>query len=96
MTSARCYISRPGGRFSFCGVRETTALLAERLRSNVRPSQSVSELTMSAASALSDHHATHAQLIQSDTHPPFKVLHNVFDSNRSALKRIQNERRQPS
>jgi hypothetical protein len=62
-----------------CSVCETAALLVERLRGPGRPHQSVRELTVSAASALSDHYATHAQLIQSDAHAPFEVLENVID-----------------
>jgi hypothetical protein len=70
---------------------------AERLRGNVRPYQSVSELTVSAASALSDHYAAHAQLFQSDTHAPCEVLENVIDRRRSAaLKGAQKECRQSS
>jgi hypothetical protein len=45
---------------------------------------------MSTASALSDHYATHAQLIQSDTHAPLKALGNVLDGNRPILKCFQN------
>ena len=41
---------------------------------------------MSATSALSDHHAAHPQLIQSDTHAPFEALDDLVDSSRSALK----------
>src|SRR5580700_1836332 len=73
----------------FCSTREA-ALRAERFRGNVRPYQSVSELTVSAASALSDYYATHAQLIQSDTHAPFEMLENVIDRCRFAtLKSFQ-------
>ena len=63
------------------------SLLAERLRGNVGSYQSVSELTISTASA--DHYPTHAQLIQSHPHAPFKALENVIDGGRSALKRFQ-------
>jgi hypothetical protein len=46
---------------------------------------------VSAASALSDHYATHAKLIQSDTHAPFEMLENVIDHCRfTALKNFQN------
>ena len=44
---------------------------------------------MSTSSALSHHYATHAQLIQSDTHAPFEVFENVIDGDRSPLKRAQ-------
>jgi hypothetical protein len=44
---------------------------------------------MSTASSLSDHYATHAQLIQSDTHAPLEVFENVIDGDRSPLKRAQ-------
>jgi hypothetical protein len=45
---------------------------------------------VSAASAVSDHYATHAQLIQSDTHAPFEMLENVIDRCRfAALKSFQ-------
>jgi hypothetical protein len=50
--------------------RKAAVLLAERLRGKVRPHQSVSELTVSAAPALPDHYATHTQLIQPDAHAP--------------------------
>ena len=49
---------------------------------------------MSAASALSHHYATHAQLIQSDAHAPFKVLQNVIDGDRSAAQARSKEHRQ--
>jgi hypothetical protein len=54
--------------------RAAAALLAERLRGKVGPRQSVSELAVRAASALPDHYAAHAQLIQFDTDAPCEGL----------------------
>jgi hypothetical protein len=46
---------------------------------------------MSAASSLSDHYSTHAQLFQSHAHPIYKSLRNVMDGNSVAsLKRFEN------
>ena len=44
---------------------------------------------MRTASALSDHYATHAQLIKFDTHARFDALENVVDGSGSALKHFQ-------
>jgi hypothetical protein len=69
--------------------RETAALLAERLRGNVWTQQSVGELTITAAFALTEHDAAHAQLMQFDTHAPLEELAYVPDGNRPVLKRFQ-------
>jgi hypothetical protein len=69
---------------------EAAAFLANRLRGNVGPHQSVSELTVSAAFALPDHDPARAQLFESNAQPRFKAFFNVIDGNAAAaLKSFQ-------